>query len=64
LYTCTGLEVKQLGLCFRTRRRRAVSKSQENTKKTTMKEIMEGKKMKDEEERNKAVLYCDCQTVS
>jgi hypothetical protein len=46
LYTCTGLDVKQLGLCFRTRRRRAVSKRQEHTKKTTKKEMMEDKKGK------------------
>ena len=39
-YTCTGLEVNQLGLCFRTRRR-TVSKRQEYTKIKTMKDIME-----------------------
>lgn len=64
LYTRTGSEVKQLGLCFRTRRRRAVSKRQEYTKITTMKEMTEDTKRKEEEERKKALLYCDCHTVS
>jgi hypothetical protein len=58
------LEVKQLGLRFRTRRRRAVSKRKEHTKKTTTKGMKYVKKRKDEEERKKTLLYCDYQTVS
>jgi len=41
---------------LRTRRRRAVSKRQEHTKKTTMKEIMEDKKGKTRREKKGSTL--------